>query len=113
MRISEWEYMMDLNDVMKMLKDPAALQRQAIEAQARMAAISVVGSAGGGMVKLTLSGTMDLLAIEIAPEVIDPKDPALLQDLIKAAHNDAAYKIKDALQADVARNLGSMPGFGA
>jgi DNA-binding YbaB/EbfC family protein len=103
---------MDLNDVMKMLKDPAALQRQAIEAQARMAAISVVGSAGGGMVRLTLSGTMDLLAIEIAPEVIDPKDPGMLQDLIKAAHNDAAYKIKDALQADVARNLGSMPGFG-
>jgi DNA-binding YbaB/EbfC family protein len=103
---------MDLNDVMKMLKDPAALQRQAIEAQARMAAISVVGSAGGGMVKLTLSGTMDLLALEIAPEVIDPKDPGMLQDLIKAAHNDAAYKIKDALQADVARNLGAMPGFG-
>ena len=104
---------MDLNDVMKMLKDPQALQRQAMEAQARLAAISAVGSAGGGMVKITLSGTMEMLAIEIAPEAIDPSDPGLLQDLVKAAHNDATYRIKEAMQADVAKAMGSMPGFGA
>ncbi len=104
---------MDLNDVMKMLKDPQALQRQALEAQARLAALSAVGSAGGGMVRITLSGTMELLSIEISPEAIDPSDPGLLQDLIKAAHNDAAYRIKEAMQADVARTMGGMPGFGA
>ena len=104
---------MDLNDVMKMLKDPQALQRQALEAQARLAAISAVGSAGGGMVKITLSGTMELLNIEIAPEAIDPSDPGLLQDLVKAAYNDAAYRIKEAMQTDVARAMGSMPGFNA
>lgn len=104
---------MDLNEMMKMLKDPQALQRQAMEAQARLAAISAVGSAGGGMVKITLSGTMELLAIEIAAEVIDPDDPGMLQDLIKAAHNDASIRIKEAMQADVARAMGSIPGFGA
>lgn len=103
---------MDMSDIMKMLKDPQALQRQALEAQERMAAISAVGSAGGGMVRVTLSGTMELLNVEIAPEAIDPSDPAMLQDLIKAAHNDASYRIKEALQADVARNLGSLPGLG-
>lgn len=103
---------MDLNDVMKMLKDPQALQKQAMEAQARMAAISAVGSAGGGMVKVTLSGTMELLNIEISPEAIDPSDPGMLRDLIKAAHNDASYRVKEALQSDVARAMGSMPGFG-
>ncbi|MBU0926788.1 MAG: YbaB/EbfC family nucleoid-associated protein [Spirochaetes bacterium] len=104
---------MDLNDVMKMLKDPQALQKQALEAQARMASLSAVGSAGGGMVKMTLNGAMDLLSVEIAPEAIDPNDPAMLQDLIKAAHNDAAYRVKEAMQADVARSMGSIPGFNA
>ncbi|MBN2873850.1 MAG: YbaB/EbfC family nucleoid-associated protein [Spirochaetales bacterium] len=104
---------MDLNDVMKMLKDPQALQKQATEAQARMAAISVVGSSGGGMVRITMNGTMDMLAIEIAPEAIDPEDSGMLQDLIKAAHNDAVARAREALQTDVARTMGSLPGFGA
>lgn len=103
---------MDLNDMMKMLKDPQALQRQAQEAQARMAAISVVGASGGGMVRVTLNGTMDMLALEIAPEAIDPGDPGLLQDLVKAAHNDAVYRVREALQADVARSLGPLAGLG-
>ena len=104
---------MDLSEMMKMLKDPQALQRQALEAQARMAAISAVGSAGGGMVRITMSGTMELLHIEIAPEAIDPSDPGMLQDLVKAAHNDASQRVKEALQADVARSMGGLPGFGA
>jgi len=104
---------MDLNDVMKMLKDPQAMQKQAAEAQSRMAAISVVGSAGGGMVRVTMSGTMELLAIEISPDAIDPADPGMLQDLIKAAHNDAVYRAREALQSDMVRSMGSLPGFGA
>ncbi len=102
---------MDLNDVMKMLKDPQALQKQAQEAQARMAALSVVGVAGGGMVKMTMNGTMDLLNVEIAPEVIDPSDPDMLKDLLKAAHNDAVYRIREAMQADVARSMGPLAGM--
>lgn len=102
---------MDLNDIMKMLKDPQALQKQAQEAQARMAALSVVGVAGGGMVKMTMNGTMDLLNVEIAPEVIDPSDPEMLKDLLKAAHNDAVYRIRETLQADVARSMGPLAGM--
>jgi hypothetical protein len=104
--------MMDLNDMMKMLKDPQALQKQAMEAQARMASISVVGSSGGGLVKITMSGSMDLLAIEISPDVIDPADRGMLQDLIKAAHNDAVFRAREALQADVVRSMGNLPGLG-
>lgn len=103
---------MDLNEMMKLLKDPQALQRQALEAQSRMASISVVGSSGGGMVKITLNGAMEMLGIEISPEAIDPNDPGMLKDLIKAAHNDAAFKAREAVQADVAKSLGSMQGLG-
>ncbi len=104
---------MDLNDIMKMLKDPAALQKQAMEAQSRMASISATGSSGGGMVKMTMNGTMELLNIAIAPEAIDPADPSILEDLIKAAYNDVSHRIREAIQADVSRNMGGLSGFGS
>lgn len=98
---------MDMNELMKMLKDPQALQRQAQEAQSRMASVTAVGSAGGGMVRMTLNGVMELLSVEIAPEAIDPSDPGMLQDLIRAAHNDAATRVREEMQAEVARTVGS------
>lgn len=103
---------MDMNDILKMLKDPAALQRQAAEAQTRMAAVRVVGSAGGGMVRITMNGTMELIDITIEPEVIDPADPGTLRDLIKAAHNDAVARAREALQGDVMRSMGPLAGLG-
>ncbi|MBN1520378.1 MAG: YbaB/EbfC family nucleoid-associated protein [Spirochaetales bacterium] len=102
---------MDLGQIMKMLKDPQALQRQAQEAQERMASVSAVGSAGGGMVKLTINGAMDLIGVEISPEVVDPNDVGMLQDLIVAAHNDAAAKVKDAMQAELSRSMGGLGGM--
>jgi nucleoid-associated protein EbfC len=97
---------MDMNELLKMFKDPQALQRQAQEAQSRMASVTAIGSAGGGMVRVTLNGIMEMLAIEIAPEVIDPSDPLMLQDLVRAAHNDAAAHVREAMQAEVARTVG-------
>ncbi len=105
---------MDLGDIMKMLKDPQALQRQAAEMQSKVASITAKGTAGGGMVSVTLNGAMDLIAIEISPEVVIAEETAILQDLIRAAHNDASEKVKQAMQGEVARTLGAggLPGFG-
>jgi len=97
---------MDLSDIMKMLKDPQALARQAAEMQQKVSAIVVKGSAGGGMVSVTLNGAMEMLAVEIAPEVADPADITMLQDLIRAAFNDAADKVKQTMQSEMARNVG-------
>ena len=80
---------------------------QAQEAQSRMASVTAVGSAGGGMVKVTLNGVMEMLAVEISPEVIDPSDPGMLQDLLRAAHNDATARVREEMQAEVARTVGS------
>lgn len=106
---------MDLGEIMKMLKDPKALERQAMEAQAKVASVSAVGSAGGGMVRITMNGAMDLLAIELAPEAVDPADIGMLQDLIRAAHNDAAARVREAVQQELARSMGGLglPGTGA
>ena len=78
---------MDLGEMMKMLKDPKALERQALEAQARMASVTAVGSAGGGMVRLTLNGAMELVAVELSPEAVDPAEIGMLQDLIRASRS--------------------------
>lgn len=97
---------MDLGDIMKMLKDPQALARQAAEMQQKVSAVTVKGSAGGGMVCVTLNGAMEMLAVEIAPEVVDPAEVGMLQDLVRAAFNDAAEKVKQAMQGEMSRNMG-------
>jgi nucleoid-associated protein EbfC len=66
------------------------------------------------MVKVTLSGSFELKSCVIAPEIVDPKDLGLLQDLIRAAHNDAAAKVKEAMNRELSMGLGGMglpPGF--
>lgn len=99
---------MDLNDIMKMLRDPQAVQRQMQEAQARVAAVTAVGSAGGGMVKITLNGGMEMLAVEIAPELMAPEERGMVQDLVRAAYNDASAKVKETLQSELARSAGGL-----
>jgi DNA-binding protein YbaB len=67
------------------------------------------------MVKITLSGEMELLECAIAPEVIDPAEPGLLADLVRAAHNDAAAKVQEAIRQQLSDGMGGMgnlPGFG-
>ena len=107
---------MDFSNLMDMLRNPQALQAQVKEMQQKTAAIRVTGQAGGGMVKVTLSGEMELLECHISPEVIDPADPGMLEDLVRAAHNDATARVKEALQKQLADNLGGMSalsgGFG-
>lgn len=59
---------------------------------------TVEGSAGGGVVKVTVSGTREVRAVQIGPEAIDPDDPEMLQDLVMAAVNqglDAAKKLHE------------------
>jgi DNA-binding YbaB/EbfC family protein len=105
---------MDFNDIMRMIKDPQAIQAQAEQLRAKTAAIEATGSAGGGMVKVTLSGSFELKSCVIAPEIVDPADLGMLQDLIRAAHNDAAAKVKEAMNRELSMGFGGMglpPGF--
>lgn len=100
---------MDLSDIMNMIKNPQAIQARANELRQRTAAIRATGQSGGGMVKITLSGDMEMLGCEIAPEVVDPSDPEILGDLIRAAHHDAADKVKEAIQRELTASMGDLP----
>ena len=99
---------MDLSNIIDMLKNPQALKMQAEEMQKKMNAIRATGQAGGGMVKITLSGNMELLECLISVELSDLKDIALLQDLIRAAHHNATEKIREAIQKELAGSLGEL-----
>ena len=75
------------------------LLRQAQQMQARMAKIqeelefeTVEATAGGGVVKAVVTGKMRLQSIEISPDVVDPEDVEMLQDLVSAAINEAMDK---------------------
>lgn len=92
------------------------LMRQAQQMQERMQRelgdLVVEAAAGGGMVKVSMSGHKHLLAVEIDPEAIDPSDPAMLQDLVLAAVNEACRKVDEALQSRLGSMAGGLPGLG-
>ncbi|MDR1893518.1 MAG: YbaB/EbfC family nucleoid-associated protein [Spirochaetales bacterium] len=62
----------------------------------RLKTLVVEGSSGAGMVTLSLNGQMEVLQLTIAPEIINPQEAVVLQDLVVAAFNDALRKIREA-----------------
>ena len=87
------------------LKNAQKIQEQMGAFQEKLGDIQITGSAGGGMIEIDMNGRMEVLAVRIAPEVIDDID--MLQDLISAALNSAMGKIREAINQE----LGSMiPG---
>ena len=70
------------------------MQAQAIKAQQQLAEQTVDGSAGGGAVSITVSGGLRVQSLKIAPEVVDPADVEMLEDLVTAAVNEALQKVQ-------------------
>jgi DNA-binding YbaB/EbfC family protein len=72
------------------MKQAQQMQEQLASAQAALAEAEVVGSAGGGLVKVTMSGAGEVRAVSIDPSVVDPDDVETLEDLVLAALHSAA-----------------------
>jgi hypothetical protein len=105
---------MDLNAMMKQVQQ---MQAEMVEAQEKLKDEVVEASAGGGMVKVKMSGDLRLLEITIDPEAIDPEDPDLLQDMVLAAVNEgirAAQELATNKLGGIAGagGLGGLPGLG-
>jgi len=77
-------------NMQNMLKQAKKMQQQLAEVQDGLKDVVVEATAGGGMVKATMSGDGALQSITIDPEALDPEDVELLQDMIVAAVNEAA-----------------------
>ncbi len=82
-------------NMQQMMRQAQKMQEQMAKAQEELAELSVTGSAGGGMVEITLSGKRDVEAVVIKPEAVDPDDVEMLEDLIAAAIGDALAKVAE------------------
>ena len=93
--------------------DMQALMKQAQKMQEKMqreiAELKVEASVGGGMVTVTMAGTRELLSVSIAPEVVESKDAEMLEDLVRAAVNEANRKVEEALGGKMSGL--KIPGF--
>jgi DNA-binding YbaB/EbfC family protein len=91
-------------------------QNMAKQMEEQMNSMMVEGNSGGGMVTVKMDGHKHLQALHIAPEVVDPADIDMLQDLILAAINDAQAKVDEKLKSGLGGMGGGLPGgfpFGA
>jgi DNA-binding YbaB/EbfC family protein len=112
--------MMNINPF-DILKNAQKIQEQMGTFQEKLAALSVSGSSGGGMIEIDINGRMEVLGIRIAPEVVDPQDIEMLEGLIISAFTNAMEKIKEAISREMGTMAGGMgipnfpgsfPGFG-
>ena len=72
-----------------MMQQVQKMQQEMQRAQEELARETVTASAGGGAVKATMTGGLELLSVEIKPEVVDPEDVEMLEDMVLAAVNEA------------------------
>lgn len=97
-----------------MLKEAQKLQSRMAEMQQKLAEAEMTGTAGGGMVNVTLNGKGEMKKVKLDPALADPNEMEILEDLIVAACNDAKAKIDAHLQEEMGKLTGGMampPGF--
>ncbi len=99
---------MDLND---MMQQAAQLQQQMQKAQEEARAKTVEATAGGGMVTVVITGGLEIKSITIDPQVIDPKDPGMLQDLVAAAVTQAIAKAQALTAESIQQAMGPLAGM--
>jgi DNA-binding YbaB/EbfC family protein len=99
---------MEVNAIQQMLSRLRQVQE---DLQRQVNAVAVEASAGGGMVTVKMNGQKQIVDVRIEPEVFASKDQEMLQDLIRAAVNEASRRVDEAL-ADQMKNLaGGIPGI--
>ena len=84
-------------NINQLMKQAQAMQTNMQKMQEQIASLEVVGEAGGGMVKVTMSGRHEVRRVQIEPAVIG-EDREMLEDLIAAATNDAVHKVEVMVQ---------------
>jgi nucleoid-associated protein EbfC len=99
-------------NMQQLMKQAQKMQRQMLAAQEELAAASVTGSAGGGLVTATVNGSGELQSLTIDPSVVDPDDVETLQDLVVAAIRDANRAAGELAQEKMGPLAGGGGGLG-
>lgn len=98
----------------QLMKQAQAMQTKMAEMQEKLEALEVSGSAGAGMVTVTLNGKGAMRSVKLDPSLAKPDEVEILEDLIAAAHNDAKVKLEQKVQEETAALMGGLqlpPGF--
>ena len=100
--------MPDLNALMKQAQK---LQGDMAKVQEEIALITCDGAAGGGLVTATVNGQFEVVRVKIDKSVIDPNDAGMLEDLVTAAINAAAAKVRETSKEKMAAAMGPLAGM--
>jgi len=90
----------------KFIRQAKELQANLVKAQEELSHTNLEASSGGGAVKVTINGKQEIQSVKISPEVIDPDDVELLEDLVLTAINEAMNKSREV----AAERLGGLTG---
>ncbi|MCL2217673.1 MAG: YbaB/EbfC family nucleoid-associated protein [Defluviitaleaceae bacterium] len=101
---------MNMNSLMKQAQK---MQKQMAEMQEELASKTLEVSAGGGAIKVTINGEKQLTGLQISPEVVDPDDVEMLQDLVISAVNEAIRQIDESVSSQMSKITGgvNLPGM--
>jgi len=100
---------MAIGDLMGMMKQASQLQAKVQEMQAELDRIEVDGTAGGGMVTVTLTAKGELKGVKLDDSLIKPDEKEILEDLLVAAHADARRKAESVMQEKMKALTGGLP----
>ena len=91
-----------------LMKQASQMQSKMTEMQAKLETTEVEGTAGAGMVTVTMTGKFELKRIKIDPKLIEPSETEMLEDLLLAAHADAKRKIDSVMAEEMEKATGGM-----
>jgi len=91
-----------------MMRQAQQMQKKMAKIQEELAERTIEASAGGGMVTCKVSGKQDILELKISPEVVDPDDVEMLQDLVVAAVSEAIKKSQEMVADEMGKVAGGM-----
>jgi nucleoid-associated protein EbfC len=100
--------MPDLNALMQQAQ---RLQTDVARIQEELAKATCEGTAGGGLVTATVNGQFEVVRVKIDKAVVDPSDIGMLEDLVTAAINAAAVKVREMTKTRMSSVMGGMPGI--
>ena len=100
---------MAIGDLMGMMKQASQLQAKMQEMQAELDRIEVEGTAGGGLVTVTLNAKGEMKGVKFDDSLIKPEEKEILEDLLVAAHADARRKAEGVMQEKMKALTGGLP----
>lgn len=95
-----------------LMKQAQKMQKQMEEATKELEEKEITAAAGGGAVEITVSGKKEVVKVKLAPEVVDPDDIEMLEDLIMAATNEALRQLEEYSQQSMSKITGGLGGLG-